>query len=82
MATLMTTTIIDYDRQDDVMRFETGRELRFVGVSETSEDGGVSYYRNGDDTIVEAGLFADVAPLEIVLVGYTGNLTASDFDLG
>lgn len=90
MSFLSRTTITDYDRGEDLIRFQSvgqDLDLRFVGAtsSENLEVGDLGYHRDGNDTVLEARFSEsgsdDIDLLTVVLRGYTGPLSASDFDL-
>ncbi|MBB5220235.1 Ca2+-binding RTX toxin-like protein [Amaricoccus macauensis] len=82
-----TTTITDFERGRDLIRFaEPG--IEFVGAVEAPDlgTGELGYHRSGADTILEVRMYElyDSADsiLTITLSDYTGPVSASDFDLG
>lgn len=91
-----TTTITDFERGRDVIRFDVDAfrfdfpdsAIAFVGERAAGDlgVGELAYFRDGADTNLQLQFYDDTpseyTTLTIVLTGYNGPLSASDFDLG
>ncbi|MBB5220236.1 Ca2+-binding RTX toxin-like protein [Amaricoccus macauensis] len=86
------TTITDFERGKDKIGFDfvdfTGTvTFRGAMAPEDMEVGDLAYFRDGAETIVRLQTYEDgemngFDSVVIVLTGYIGQLSASDFDLG
>jgi hypothetical protein len=86
------TTITDFERGKDKIGFDLSYltdTITFRGERDLSEldPGDLAYFHDGADTTIRLRLYDDGGPngydtLTIALTGFTGSLSASDFDLG